>query len=105
TAAPAPRVVTPPGPGDIGFCLPVTFQFRSNNLNGWRFLFTVLQKFPMSELDQVSMLTDPGTAESGDNFFQVRFLFAPYVFGVQVPKPEDVKAEAAKAAAAAAKAP
>lgn len=70
------------GASDVGYCIPIVFQFRANNRTLWTFLYEVLREFPMSEIDQTMTFTTREQAKSGDIFAQVRIIYVPYLFGL-----------------------
>lgn len=70
-----------PGPEDIGYCIPISFQFRASNRNGWEFIYDVYSQFKLCEIDSYDVAAAQGQAsETADVWFDVKFLTVPFLF-------------------------
>lgn len=77
------RVASKRGTTDIGYSIPITFQYRTNNNTGMKFIYDVIRRFPLLELDAVDFVSDRTRVDSENIWFSIRFLVVPYIFAIQ----------------------
>lgn len=72
----------------LGYCLPVFLQFRATNRVGWNFLYEILRRYRLAEIDELR-ISSIKESESGELIWRVRVLHIPLLFATDVePKPK-----------------
>ncbi len=83
-----------PAETSLAYCIPVFFQFRATNRVGWTFLYEILERFRLAEIDELRISSITGS-EGGELNWRVRLLHVPLTLATDVdpatrePAPED----------------
>jgi hypothetical protein len=81
------QLILPPAEESVGYCIPFDLQFRASNRVGWTFLYEVLRRYRLAEIDDLR-ITAIRDAEGGELNWRVRILHVPLLFATDVePKP------------------
>lgn len=85
-------VIVAPADGDIGYCIPVSLQFRATNSQGWKFIYSILGEHPLAEVNELAITAVKGANASGELIWRVTILGIPLLFVMD----EDVRPDARK---------
>jgi hypothetical protein len=77
------QLVLPPAKESLGYCIPFDLQFRATNRLGWTFLYEILRRYRLAEIDELS-ITSIRDAEGGELNWRVRLLHVPLLFATDV---------------------
>lgn len=81
-----------PADTSLGYCIPLDMQFQATNRVGWTFLYGILKRFRLAEIDELR-ISSVATAQEGELNWRVRILHVPILLATDV-DPATLKAEA-----------
>lgn len=72
-----------PADTSLGYCIPADMQFQATNREGWTFLYEILRRFRLSEVDELR-ISSLESAEDGELNWRVRILHVPLLLATDV---------------------
>lgn len=72
-----------PADTSLGYCIPFNMRFIANNRVGWTFLYGILERFRLAELDELR-ISSIASSQEGELNWQVRVLHVPLLLATDV---------------------
>ncbi len=72
-----------PAETSLGYCIPVYMQFRATNRVGWTFLYEIMRRFRLAEIDELR-ISSVANSEGGELNWRVRVLHVPVALATDV---------------------
>lgn len=77
------QLILAPAKESLGYCIPFEMQFQANNSTGWTFLYEILRRYRMAEIDNLKISSIQNSTD-GQLIWRVRILDVPLLFATDV---------------------